>query len=106
MAEDPSSIQKADAAMREYIYTALWKDDVLRAMESDDIDVLVKEGIVSLNGQSRAQQARAGLKTPFEIWHLGIKNNLVLTTFSSRLPHRWDVEHITLQVSHARMGGT
>ena len=42
--------QKADAVIKNDIYTALWKDDALRATEYEEIDVHVKNGVVYLNG--------------------------------------------------------
>lgn len=55
-----SPTQKADAALREAIYRAFWKDDVLRAIEYDAVDVHVREGIVHLHGNiiSAANQTR------------------------------------------------
>jgi osmotically-inducible protein OsmY len=75
-----SSIQKTDEAIKENINNALWKDDVLRALDYYEIDVHVKNGTVYLSGhivgsisQSRiinAMRAIPGI--------LNIKNNLVL----------------------------
>ena len=42
--------QKADAAIKEKINNALWKDDVLRALDYYEVDVFVKNGTVFLNG--------------------------------------------------------
>lgn len=74
-----SSIQKTDAAIKEYIYHAFWKDNVLRAMEYYEIDVRVKNGVVYLNGhivsttsQSRIENAIRAIPGILEI-----KNNLV-----------------------------
>jgi len=44
------SAQKSDAATREHVYNALWRDDVLRALEYYEVDVHVKNGIVYLCG--------------------------------------------------------
>lgn len=78
--KNPGLIQKMDAALKENIYHALWKDDVLRAMEDDEIDVHIKNGVVYLKGhivsttsQSRIENAIRGITG-----NLGIKNNLVL----------------------------
>jgi osmotically-inducible protein OsmY len=75
-----SPIQKTDAAIKEKINNALWKDDVLRALEYYEIDVHVKNGIVFLNGhivgsssQSRIENAIRAILGIQEI-----KNNLVL----------------------------
>jgi len=75
-----SPIQKTDAAIKEKINNALWKDDVLRALEYYEIDVHVKNGIAYLNGhivgsssQSRIENAIRAIPGIQEI-----KNNLVL----------------------------
>jgi osmotically-inducible protein OsmY len=81
-----SPIQKTDAAIKESIYHAFWKDDVLRAMEYSEIDVHVKSGVVYLDGhivstisQSRIENAMRAIPGI-----LGIQNNLVL---DDRLTH-------------------
>lgn len=75
-----SKIQKTDAAIKGSIDRALWKDDVLRAIEYSEIAVHVKNGVVYLNGhivsttsQSRIENAMRAIPGI-----LGIKNNLVL----------------------------
>ena len=75
-----SSIQKTDSAIKESIYHALWKDDILRAIEFFEIDVHVKNGVAYLHGhivsttsQSRIENAMRAIPGL-----LGIKNNLVL----------------------------
>jgi osmotically-inducible protein OsmY len=75
-----SPIQKTDAVIKESINNALWKDDVLRALDYYEIDVRVKNGVVYLNGhiagstsQSRIENAIQGI-----LGILEIKNNLVL----------------------------
>ena len=45
-----SQVQKSDAAIKDSISNALWKDDVLRAIEFEQIDVYVKKGAVRLSG--------------------------------------------------------
>jgi len=45
-----SPVQKTDAAIKDSISHALWKDDVLRAIEREQIDVHVKNGAVYLSG--------------------------------------------------------
>ncbi|HEY3311719.1 MAG TPA: BON domain-containing protein [Anaerolineales bacterium] len=71
---------KADAALAQKVDRALWKDDVLRAIDYHEIDVVVMNGIVYLNGhidgttsQSRIENALRKLPGM-----LGLKNNLVL----------------------------
>lgn len=46
----PSPVQKTDAAIKDSISHALWKDDVLRAIEYEQIDVHVRNGAVYLSG--------------------------------------------------------
>lgn len=72
--------QKTDAAIKGSIDRALWKDDVLRAIESYEVEVQVKNGIVYLSGhivsttsQSRIQNAIRAIPGL-----LGIQNNLIL----------------------------
>jgi osmotically-inducible protein OsmY len=74
-----SAIQKKDEAIKESVYEALWKDDVLRAIEYSEIDVDVKDRVVHLNGhivsttsQSRIRHAIRGIPGIF-----GIEDNLV-----------------------------
>lgn len=75
-----SSSQKTDAAIKEYVYQAIWKDDVLRAMEYSEIDVHVRNGVIYLDGhivstisQSRIENA---MRTIPGI--LRIQNRLIL----------------------------
>jgi osmotically-inducible protein OsmY len=74
------AIEKKDANLKESVYHAFWKDDVLRAIEYYEIDVHVKNGFVYLNGhiasttsKSRIENAMRGIPNI-----LGIQNNLVL----------------------------
>src|SRR5215208_4778178 len=75
-----SPVQKTDAAIKERIDRAIRNDDVLRAIESSEIAIYVKNGILYLNGhivgatsQSRIQNAIRAIPDI-----LGIQNNLVL----------------------------
>ena len=45
-----SPVQKTDAAIKDSISHAFWKDAVLRAIEYEQIDVHVKNGVVYLSG--------------------------------------------------------
>jgi BON domain-containing protein len=72
--------QKTDAAMKASIDSALWKDDLLRAIESYGIVVHVKDGVVYLSGhivnatsQRRIQNAIGAIPGI-----LAIQNHLVL----------------------------
>lgn len=75
-----SPAEKNDSDIKESIYNAFWKDDVLRALEYYEIDVRVKNKIVYLNGhilsttsQNRIENAVRGILGISEI-----KNNLIL----------------------------
>jgi osmotically-inducible protein OsmY len=81
-----SPIQKTDATIKEFVEQALWKDDVLRAIEYYELDVHVKNGIVYLSGhivsttsQTRIESALRGIPGL-----LGIQNDLVM---DDRLTH-------------------
>ncbi|HET9587564.1 MAG TPA: BON domain-containing protein [Anaerolineales bacterium] len=75
-----SPSQKTDAAIKEYVYQAFWKDDVLRAIEYSEIDVHVKNGVVYLSGHivSTTSQMRIENAMRSISGILGIQNNLVL----------------------------
>jgi len=75
-----SSSEKTDADIKENIFQAFWKDNFLRAMEYDEIDVHVKNGIVHLSGhivntssQSRIEEVIRDITGILEV-----RNNLVL----------------------------
>jgi len=71
-----SPIQKTDAAIKEYIDHAFWKDDVLRAIEYSEIGVHVKNGVVYLNGHitSNTSQRRIRIAIRAIPGILGIKD--------------------------------
>ncbi len=75
-----SPIQKTDAALKESIYNALWKDDVLRALDYYEIDVRVKNGVVYLNGHIVGSSSQNRINNAIQDIPgiLEIKNNLVL----------------------------
>jgi osmotically-inducible protein OsmY len=75
-----SPIQKTDAAIKGSIDRALWKDDVLRAIESYEVDVQVKNGIVYLNGHIVSTTSQSRIKNAIRAIPglLGIQNNLIL----------------------------
>lgn len=76
----PDPIRKTDAAIKESVYHAFLKDDVLRAIEFDQIDVHVKNGVVYLSGHIVNMNSRnrieAALRTIPGI--LDFQNNLIL----------------------------
>lgn len=78
--ESLSPIQKTDAAMKGSIDRALWKDDVLRALEYSEIAIHVKNGVVYLNGHivSTTSQSRIENAVRAIPGILGIQNHLVL----------------------------
>ena len=75
-----SQIQKTDVALKESIYHAFWKDELLRAIEYDEIDVHVKNGVVYLSGHivSTTSQSRIINAVRAIPGILGIQNNLIL----------------------------
>jgi osmotically-inducible protein OsmY/uncharacterized protein YkvS len=81
-----SKIQKTDAAIKDSIERALWKDDVLRAIEYSEIAVHVKNGVVHLNGHivSTTSQNRVDNAIRAIPGILGFQNHLVL---DDRLTH-------------------
>ena len=72
--------QKTDEALRKSIDKALWKDDVLRAIEYDEIEVHVRNGIVYLNGHIVNTTSLSRIKTAIRAIAgiRGLQNNLVL----------------------------
>jgi osmotically-inducible protein OsmY/uncharacterized membrane protein len=107
--KDLSPIQKTDAAIREYIYHTFWKDDVLRAIEYDEIEVHVLNGIVHLNGHivsvSNGGRIENAIRAIPGI--LGINNNLIMddqlthevAAALGELEHTYDCKFFT-GVSH------
>jgi osmotically-inducible protein OsmY len=100
-----SPIQKTDSAVKDSIYHALWKDVVLRAIDYDEIEVHVKNGIAYLSGHivNSSSQFRI-INVLHEIpGILAIKNNLVLddeltlkvSTSLGKLEHTYDCKFFT-----------
>ena len=100
-----SPSQKTDAAIKEYVDHAFWKNEVLRAIEYSEIDVHVKNGVVYLDGhivstasQNRIENAMRGIPGI-----LGIRNNLVLddkltlevATSLGKLEHTYNCKFFT-----------
>jgi osmotically-inducible protein OsmY len=75
-----SPSQKTDADIKESVEHALWKDDVLRAIEYYEIDVHVKNGVVYLSGHIVSTTSQSRIKNALRAVPgiLGIQNNLVL----------------------------
>jgi osmotically-inducible protein OsmY len=104
-----SSIQKSDAAIQKSIYNALWKDEVLRALDYYEMDVHVKNTVVYLSGHivGTSSQSRVNFVIQTIPGILGIKNNLVLddkltcevAASLGELEHTYDCKFFT-GVSH------
>jgi osmotically-inducible protein OsmY len=100
-----SPIQKTDAVIKGHIDNALWKDNVLRALDDYEIDVHVKNGVVYLNGHivSTTSQSRIENAVRAIPGILGIKNNLVLdkklilevAASLGKLEHTYDCKFFT-----------
>ena len=100
-----SPIQKTDAAIKEYVYRAFWKDDVLRAIEYYEIDVHVKNGVVYLNGHIVSTTSKSRVENAIRAIPgiLGIRNNLVLddkltlevATSLGKLEHTYNCKFFT-----------
>jgi osmotically-inducible protein OsmY len=75
-----SPTQKTDTALKASIERALGHDNILRAIEYDEIDVYVKKGIIYLHGHIVNTNSKRRIENA--IWSisgvLGIQNNLVL----------------------------
>ena len=75
-----SPIEKTDAAIKGLVDRAIWKDDVLRAIEYSEIEVHVKKGIVHLNGHIASTSSKSRIEYAIRSIPgiLGIQNKLVL----------------------------
>jgi osmotically-inducible protein OsmY len=75
-----SPIQKMDAAVKGSIERALWNDNVLRAIEYQEIDVHVKNGVVYLHGHIVNTNSKSRIENAIRAIPgiLGIQNHLVL----------------------------
>ena len=99
------SPEQTDAALKERIYHAFWKDHVLRAIEYEEIDVFVKSGVVYLNGhivsattQSRvmkAMQTIPGISRIENDLVLDDKLTLEIATSLGKLEHIYDCKFFT-----------
>lgn len=75
-----SPAEKRDADLKTDIADALWKDDVLRALEYNEIDVRVQAGVVYLNGHITGAGSQNRITTAIRAIPgiVEIKNNLIL----------------------------
>lgn len=97
--------QKTDAAIKESINHALWKDDVLRAIEYNEFEVHVKNRVVYLNGHIVSARNQKRIETAiYSIAGIqALQNNLVLddkltpevAKSLSELEHTYDCKFFT-----------
>jgi osmotically-inducible protein OsmY len=75
-----SPSQKTDAAIKESINHALWKDDVLRAIEYNEFGIHVRKGVVYLNGHIVGASNQKRIETAIHsiAGIQALQNNLVL----------------------------
>jgi osmotically-inducible protein OsmY len=100
---------KADEALAQKIDHALWKDDVLRAMDYREIDVLVKNRFVYLSGHIVSTTSKNRIEKALRSIPgiLGLRNSLVMddkltvevASSLGRLEHTFDCKFFT-GVSH------
>ena len=76
----PSPNQKTDVSLKGSIDRAIWKDEVLRAIEYTEIDVYVNNGIIYLSGHitNTASQKRIENAIRSVSGILGIRNRLIM----------------------------
>jgi osmotically-inducible protein OsmY len=104
-----SPVQKTDAAIKDTVSRALWKDDILRAIEYEQIDVHVKNGAVYLSGHIVNTRSRNRIEKAIRTIPgiQGFRNNLVLddqltnqvASSLGALEHTYDCKFFT-GVSH------
>jgi osmotically-inducible protein OsmY len=80
LGKDLSLTQKLDIVIRQSIYNALWKDEVLRATDYDEVDVHVRNGTVHLSGHIVNTASQNRIKNAIQAIPgvLRIVNDLVL----------------------------
>lgn len=78
--KSPSPMTRSDASLKESVERAIWKDDVLRAIEYYEIDVRAKNGIVHLNGHITNSTSRIRIESAIRSVPgiLEVRNHLVL----------------------------
>lgn len=83
--------QRSDASLKTSVEHAIWKDEVLRAIEYYEIDVRAKNGIVHLNGHIANTTSRIRIENAIRTLPglLGLENHLVLD------------EKLTLEIAEA-----
>jgi osmotically-inducible protein OsmY len=75
-----SPTQRSDASLKASVERAIWKDEVLRAIEYYAIDVRAKDGIVHLNGHIANTTSRIRIENAIRSVPgiVGVRNHLVL----------------------------
>lgn len=91
LGKTPSPIQRSDASLKASVETAIWNDEVLRAIEFYEIDVHARDGIVYLNGHIANTTSRIRIENAIRSVPgiLGLRNHLVLD------------EKLTLEIANA-----
>lgn len=76
----PGPTRKTDARIKDSLYNAFRRDDILRAIEYDQIDVHVRNGTVYLSGHIVNTTSRNRIEAAIRDIRgiLGVQNNLVL----------------------------
>lgn len=76
----PNPTAGTDASLKASVERAIWKDEVLRAIEYYEIEVRVKNGIVHLNGHIANRTSRIRIESAIRSVSgiLGVRNNLIL----------------------------
>jgi osmotically-inducible protein OsmY len=103
--KSPSLTARSDASLQESVERAIWKDEVLRAIEYYEIDVRAKNGIVHLNGhitnstsRIRIENAIRSVPGMVEVRnHLVLDDNLTLEVAGALgiLEHRYGCKFFT-----------
>ncbi|MGZ9223844.1 MAG: BON domain-containing protein, partial [Anaerolineales bacterium] len=75
-----TSGQKKDAAIKGSVERAIWNDDVLRAIESYQIEVRVTDKVVHLDGHIASTTSQRRIQNAIRVIPglLGIQNNLIM----------------------------
>lgn len=78
--KSPTSGQKIDAAIKGTINRAIWNDDVLRAIEADEIGVHVKDRVVHLHGHIASRTSQTRIQNAIRVIPglLGIQDHLIM----------------------------
>jgi len=77
---DSSLLRRSDASLKASVERAIWKDEVLRAIEYYEIDVHARNGVIYLNGHIANTTSRIRIENAVRSVPriLGIRNRLIL----------------------------